>query len=163
MKKIILSFILMISVSFHTFSEEIYKSEEALALDGRTHYGLPIEDVRKLITYDDFAGEVIISAEHSDNLPGKYLMTFYEEFTRQLQRVLNEKDSIPEYKLQIRISNCRFGKTGYCGRENRTDIIIAAFKNGENHREMALERIEVIHPDKYMKTAEKAAVYLLKD
>jgi hypothetical protein len=122
--------------------------EKKFAMDGKTVYGEPIRERRTMLRHRKFYVEVIYSPMFSDmRLTGdgktNYMERFYKELARQVDLWL-QKSNWSKGSMKIVVSNCRFSKTGFCGRKNKNEVRIYTYKDGEKGPEVSID-----HKDLY--------------
>ena len=96
------------------------------SMDGKTPYGMEIEEIQKVVAKDDCIVELTYSKRFSDDIMNQYVESFYEELLQHTRDWLYARKTGNE-KIRIIISNCAFVKTGYCkktGKKRREDRFV---------------------------------------
>lgn len=94
-------------------------------LNGKTPYGLAIEDVKVLIQKDPVLVDLKYSAAYSDEL----LIENAEKFFSKLAGALKNKKYNGKKPLHIAVSYCRYGMYGYClDKQNIITVFISENK-----------------------------------
>ncbi len=122
-------------------------SIEKISMDGKTPYGVEIQQQRRILRRKSFTVEIIYSAVYSDDVFNEYMKSIYAELISAVQAKL-WKMKVPSGKRKIVISNCRFCKTGYCQRKNRKEIAFILL-NGERE----IKRTTLFQEDLFRKKA----------
>ncbi len=122
-------------------------------MDGKTPEGEIIPDELKKIKIGNTELEVIYSGAMSD-MPlsfyknDGYIKKFYASLINKSTARLTEAN-INGKNIKIIISNCRIGKTGLCGRTNRTDVKLTVYKNNEILDEIVLSHGNILGKNNY--------------
>ncbi len=130
-------------------------------MDGKTPEGEIIPDEIKKIKIRNTELEVLYSGAMSD-MPlsfyknDGYIKKFFASLINKSKERLTETNT-NEKNIKIIISNCRIGKTGLCGRMNRTDVKLTAYKNNEIFEEIVLSHGNILGRNNYS-TAAKVCV-----
>lgn len=100
-------------------------------MEGFTAYGQKIEEVCEIVRRENFLFELVYSASLSDDILDGEVKQLYENILTAVHaRVLKfPEGKVPVERLKIVISNCRFGKSGYCRRKNVREISLIIYKN----------------------------------
>jgi hypothetical protein len=136
--------------------------EELEALQGITHYGLPIREIKKTFHKKDTTLEIIYSKMLSDDNMDKYVKRFYDEFLRQIRAGFNRMPT-PAANMRIVISNCKFCMVGYCRKKNVKELSLVSYKNDKKDREIAFTHRDIIDRSQYKNLSIKAARLFLGD
>ena len=122
-------------------------------MDGKTPEGEIIPDELKKIKIRNTELEVLYSGAMSD-MPlsfyksDGYIKKFFSSLINISKERLSETNT-NEKNIKIIISNCRIGKTGLCGRTNRTDVKLTAYKNNEIIEEIVLSHGNILGRNNY--------------
>lgn len=127
------------SVSFKSSDGQVRR----INMDGKTPYGITIKGERKVLRRRNFLIELIYDAPLSDDLLEGPVKTFYNELEKELQRWMHT-NRLPRQLMKIQISNCRFGKTGFCRRENLKGLTLYIYRNNKRIREVHLDRSDIL-------------------
>lgn len=117
-------------------------------MDGKTPEGETIPDVVKKIKSRNTELEIIYSGAMSDMAlsfykDDGYIRKFYNSLVKISDSRLSEKKFAAE-NIKIIISNCRIGKTGYCGRMNRSDVKLSIYRDGKAIDEIILQHSNIL-------------------
>jgi hypothetical protein len=164
MKKIIL-IIAIITISaagaFSAKSDNAFEIKDAEKLEGITHYGMPIEEVKKSYKKDNAVLEIVYSKKLSDDNMDDYVKRFYDELLNQVEKWLYEK-KLPAPNMKIVISNCKFCKVGYCKKKNLKEVSLTSFINEKKKKQVVLNHIDIMDKNKYVDIARSAVVIFLE-
>ncbi|OHD67467.1 MAG: hypothetical protein A2W19_03305 [Spirochaetes bacterium RBG_16_49_21] len=133
---------------------------EPESISGITHYGMPIQEMKKTYRKQDAVLEVIYSKMLSDDNMDDYVKRFYDEFLHQIETWLYEKP-LPAPNMKIVISNCKFCKVGYCKKKNVTELRLVSYKNDKKDKEIAVTHRDIIDRSKYENLSRRAAILFL--
>lgn len=152
-----------IHIDYDSTTRYVYPDgrEKIISMDGKTPYGLKIDDLREVIRRKNFSVEVLYSADRSDEVVTPPMMKFYKEFIRETGSAMS-KNAKSLDAMKIVISHCRFCSTGYCRRKNRKEVSVTAFRNGGVHREVVLDYEDLLRRDGHIAEAKKAAAGIFR-
>ena len=131
------------------------------SLEGITHYGLQIEEIKKSYKKEDAVLEIVYSKTLSDDNMDAYVQQFYDELLHQIEKWLYE-NKLPAAKMKIVISNCKFCKIGYCKKKKVKEISLVSYKNEKKFKQVSFNHTEIIDRHKYVELAQSAVVDLLE-
>ena len=164
MKKILIIIIAFVAAAFawafSATSDNSFEIKDAEKLEGITHYGMPIQEMKKTYRKQDAVLEVIYSKMLSDDNMDDYVKRFYDEFLHQIETWLYEKP-LPAPNMKIVISNCKFCKVGYCKKKNVTELRLVSYKNDKKDKEIAVTHRDIIDRSKYENLSRRAAILFL--
>jgi hypothetical protein len=163
MKIIILSSILLILSSSNSFSAADTSSAQTdsfASQQGITHYGMPIEEIKKSYKQRDATLEVLYSKMLSDDSMDKYVKRFYDEFLRQIETWLYA-NTLPVQNMKIVISNCKFCYIGYCKKKKIKEVSMVSYKDDKRDKEIAFKHADIIDKSTYENSARSALVLFL--
>lgn len=155
---VLTAFSLTAAWSAETKSAPVIKT--AAALEGITHYGMPIQEILKSYTKDESSLQVIYSKSLSDDNMDKYVKRFYDEMLRQIEKWLYE-NKLPAKEMRIVISNCKFCMIGYCKRKKIKELDLVLYSNGKSAKHVALKHLDIIDKNKYIDVARSTVIILL--
>lgn len=130
------------------------------ALEGITHYGMPITEIMKKFACDDSVLEIVYSKNFSDDNMDDYVKNFYNELLRQTEKWLNENKLLHK-KTRIIISNCKFCKIGYCKKKNIKELCLILYTNEKRITQLAFKHTDILDKTKHMEMARSAVINLL--
>ncbi len=107
-------------------------------LNGKTPYGLAIENVKVLIQDDPIRVDLQYSAVYSDEL----LIENAEKFFSKLASVLKNKKYIGKKPVDIVVSYCRYGMYGYC-LDKQNVITVFITENKKITKKVSVSMIEL--------------------
>ncbi len=141
-------------------------NDKKFAMDGKTVYGEPIRERRTMLRHRKFYVEVIYSRMFSDmRLSGdgktNYMERFYKELARQVDHWLQESN-LSTGSMKIVVSNCRFSKTGFCGRKNRNEVRIYTYKDGKKGPEISIDHKDLYSKEKTVDVAKKTVLKVME-
>ncbi|MBN1495156.1 MAG: hypothetical protein JXA07_00205 [Spirochaetes bacterium] len=160
--KIPFLFIIMIislAPAFTAESPQKRTSTPLEQLEGITHYGMPIEEIRKKFHKDKDELEIIYSNTHSDDNMDDYVREFYDDLLREIEAWLY-KNSLPAREVKIIISNCKFCRIGYCLKKNRKELSLISYFNNKKVKEISYTHTDLIETGPNTNLA-RSAVHLL--
>lgn len=137
------------------------KSNTSAEFEGITHYGMAIDEIKKIYHKDTAVLEIIYSKTLSDDNMDNYVKRFYDEFLIQIQKWLYA-NALPAQNMKIVISNCKFCKIGYCKNKNVKGISLVSYKFDSKHRQVDCSHIDIIDQTKYIDIAKSAVITLLE-
>jgi len=135
-------------------------TQKVLCMDGLTPYGLSIKDHSKVIRRRGFTVEVVYSSRLSDNVLERGVKKFYDELVAQITRRVYA-GRVPNMRMRVVISNCRFCKTGYCRRKNRKEVTVTSFLGDKKDRELSIRHDDILVNSLCHDEASRAAERLL--
>jgi hypothetical protein len=130
------------------------------ALEGITHYGMPIQEILKSYRKDESVLNVVYSKTLSDDNMDDYVKRFYDEILHQMEIWLYTH-KLPAKDMRIVISNCKFCKIGYCKRKNIKELDLALYSNEKKIKHIAFKHIDIIDKEKYVDMARSAVIIFL--
>jgi hypothetical protein len=163
MKIIILLSILAIpslSNSFSAADNSSAQTDSFASQQGITHYGMPIEEIKKSYKQQDATLEVVYSKMLSDDSMDNYVKRFYDEFLRQLETWLYA-NTLPVQNMKIVISNCKFCTIGYCKKKNVKEVSLVSYRDDKKDKEIAFKHADIIDTSKYENSARSALTLFL--
>lgn len=137
------------------------KTVDMEKLHGITHYGMPIEEIKKKYVKEDRVLEIIYSKMHSDDNMDRYMKQFYDELLRQTEAWLY-KNELPSRNVRIVISNCKFCKVGYCKKKNRKEVRLVSFLDEKKFKSVAYTHSDIIDKSSSDDLARSAVFMLLE-
>jgi len=156
MKKIYILLLLVAAAGTLTAAALTYNSDGSITytsadgktrhvnMDGKTPYGVVIEDERRIMRRRNFTLELIYAGSLSDDLKEGALKTFFSELDAEFRRwIYNSK--LPRKKVKIMVSNCRFAKTGYCKRKSLRGITVYLFHKGKKVKAHSINRNDILN------------------
>lgn len=155
MKKILVLLLLTTAAGALTAAALTYNSDGSITftsadgktrhvnMDGKTPYGVVIEDERRIIRRRNFTLELVYAGSLSDDLKEGAIKTFFSELDAEFRHWIY-KNKLPRKKVKILVSNCRFGKTGYCKRKSLRGITVYLFHKGKEVKAHILTRNEIL-------------------
>jgi hypothetical protein len=153
MKKIVLIIIAIVTTgfagAFSAKSDNGFEIKDAEKLEGITHYGMPIEEIKKTYKKDNAVLEIVYSKMLSDDNMDDYVKRFYDELLTQVEKWLYEK-KLPAPNIKIVISNCKFCKVGYCKKKNLKEIKLVSYINEKMKAQIALNYSDIMDKNKYI-------------
>ncbi len=156
MKKIYLLLLLIAAVGTLAAGSLTYNSDGSITytsadgktrhvnMDGKTPYGVVIENERRIMQRRNFTLELIYAGSLSDDLKEGALKTFFSELETEFRRWLYNS-RLPRKKVKVMVSNCRFGKTGYCKRKSLQGITIYLFHKGKEVKAHSISRNDILN------------------
>ncbi|HDP79472.1 MAG TPA: hypothetical protein ENN21_01370 [Spirochaetes bacterium] len=129
----------------------IYRSpdgkEKTVSMDGKTPYGLAIEPVEKTLT----SGENVLVIRYNnmksdDILDGEY-KKFWDGLLSGAGKRISSRSSRSAFSGTIELSLCRFSRTGYCRRQNRTGLTAELYKGTAFLKSFTFSAPELRKPD----------------
>lgn len=123
-----------------------------ISMDGVTPFGVKIISEKRTINRKKIKVNVIYSAKMSDDIMSKYIKIFYEELVKHAHLIIN-KNKIKGKDIRIVLSNCRFGITGYCRRNNRKGLDIIGYKDGKKEKVISVKDSDIYNKKEYKKRA----------
>ncbi len=126
--------------------------EKFISMDGVTPFGIRIIGENRTIRRNKIRVDVIYSSEMSDDIMSKYIKNFYDEIANHAQKLVYQK-KIRGRNIRIVLSFCRFGKTGYCRRNNRKGLDVIGYRDGKKEKIIPVNDSELYNKDVYRKTA----------
>jgi hypothetical protein len=135
--------------AFSAKSDNSHEIKDADKLEGITHYGMPIEEIKKTYKKDNAVLEIVYSKMLSDDNMDDYVKRFYDELLTQVQKWLYEK-KLPANNMKIVISNCKFCKIGYCKKKNLKEIKLVSYINEKKKAQIALNHNDIMDKNKYI-------------
>jgi len=163
MKKIILIFAIITTSAAGAFSaksDNAFEIKDAEKLEGITHYGMPIEEVKKTYKKNNAVLEIVYSKMLSDDNMDDYVKRFYDELLNQVEKWLYEK-KLPAPNMKIVISNCKFCKVGYCKKKNLKEVSLISFIDEKKKKQVVLNHIDIMDKNKYVDIARSAVIIFL--
>lgn len=164
MKKNILIFALLVIA----LSNPLFHSNDASAeidnlaeQNGITHYGMPIEEIKKSYKQKDATLEIIYSKMLSDDNMDNYVKRFYDEFLRLIQTWLYT-NTLPASSMKIEISNCKFSRIGYCKKKNVKEVSLVLYRNDKKERGISFKHADLMDRSQYQLLAQRAISYFLE-
>ena len=130
------------------------------ALEGITHYGMPIEEITKKYGKDGSLLTIVYSKTLSDDNMDDYVKRFYEEILHQIEKWLYE-NKLPAKDMRIVISNCKFCKIGYCKRKNIKEFEMVLYSNEKKIKSLSFKYAEIFDKEKYIDMARSAVIIFL--
>jgi hypothetical protein len=152
--------IVLTNISFHSTNASS-QVDNLAEQNGITHYGMPIEEIKKTYKQKDATLEVIYSKMLSDDNMDNYVKRFYDEFLRLLETWLYT-NTLPASSLKIEISNCKFSKIGYCKKKNVKEVSLVLFKNDKKERGISFKHADLIDRSQYQLLAQRTIIYFLE-
>ncbi len=138
------------------------QGDDPSSLQGITHYGMPIKEIKKTFKLKDAILEVVYSKELSDDNMDKYVKRFFDELVRQIEK-WRHVGTLSSPNVRIVISNCKFCKIGYCKKKNIREISLVLYKNDSKDKEFAFGHAEVIDNSKYEALAKRVIDQFLRN
>jgi hypothetical protein len=129
-------------------------------LEGITHYGMPIDEIKKTYRKDDSVLEIVYSKIQSDDNMDDYVQRFYDELLRKTENWLYS-NSLPARNVRIVISNCKFCKVGYCKRKNVKEVSLVSYMNEKKMKQVSFSHNDIIETKKHDELAQSAITILL--
>lgn len=163
MKKIILIFAIITTSAAGAFSaksDNAFEIKNTEKLEGITHYGMPIEEVKKTYKINNAVLEIVYSKMLSDDNMDDYVKRFYDELLNQVEKWLYEK-KLPAPNMKIVISNCKFCKVGYCKKKNLKEVSLISFIDEKKKKQVVLNHIDIMDKNKYVDIARSAVIIFL--
>lgn len=170
MKKILLILVLLSTMALYgsiTYNPDgtvtiiSARNKKTISMEGKTVYGKPIREQRRMLKRKSFYVEVIYSSLFSDmplRLEGKsnFVERFYRELVKQCDRWM-QSHRVPKGKMTIVLSNCRFSKTGFCRRKNKNELRLYTYMNGKKGKELSLRHSDLISMESSLEKARTTA------
>jgi hypothetical protein len=163
MKKILFLLLFICLTAVWTFSIHSRNASGAVnpeSLEGMTHYGMPIDEVKKSYKKNDAILEIIYSKSLSDDNMDEYVLRFYNELLNQIEKWLYT-NALPVKNMKIVISNCKFCKVGYCKKKNIKEVRLVSYKNDMRDKQTAFTHFELLDRTKYIELAQSVVTVLL--
>jgi hypothetical protein len=126
--------------------------EKFISMDGVTPFGVKILTENKTIRRNNIQVAIIYSSKMSDDIMNKYVKNFYDELANHAHLVVYKK-KIKGKVIKIVLSNCRFGRTGYCRRNNRKGLNIIGYRDGKKEKVIPVKESDIYDKKKYQKRA----------
>jgi hypothetical protein len=130
------------------------------SLEGITHYGMPIDEVKKSYIKNDAKLEIIYSKSLSDDNMDEYVLRFYNELLNQIERWLYT-NTLPVKNMRIVISNCKFCKVGYCKKKNVKEVRLVSYKYDIQDKQTSFTHADLLEGTRYVELAQSAITVLL--
>ena len=130
------------------------------SFDGLTPYGTKIKSESTTIRRKNFSIQIIYSKKMSDDNMSKYMKAFYSELKSQVHRFVYST-RVKNERIKLVISNCRFGKTGYCKRQNKKELSLIVFKDNKKMSEMIIQSTKLLNYKNHIDICRKAINKLL--
>ncbi len=130
-------------------------------LEGITHYGMPIEEIRKKYHKDDAALEIVYSKTLSDDNMDDYVQRFYDELLQEIQNWLYT-NRLPARDVRIVISNCKFCKVGYCKSKGTREVTLTSYMNSKKKKQVSFSHDKLIEKKPHEALARSAVQVLLE-
>ncbi len=86
---------------------------------------------------------------------------FYQELRASLQSWVNASNPA-EDRMRLVISNCRFGRTGYCRRNRKSGITMSLYRGEKKLKELNFRYEEILNREKIRALALKAVDDIIK-
>lgn len=135
-------------------------TEKKISMDGKTPYGMEIEEEKKSIRRKNFTVEIIYSKMLSDDSMDRYVKRFFNEFEVQAhKKIFSIK--VPTGKMKLIISYCKYCKTGHCKRVNKKGLKIIAYLNEKKIKELSFPLDDIISKNNFQLSARKAVDHFL--
>ena len=119
------------------------RSERIISMDGKTPYGMDVQEERRVLQRKYFVVELIYSAALSDDSMDDYFKAFFKELEAQIDRWMFNHNLTRE-KVRIVVSNCRFCKTGFCRRKNIKEVSVILFRDDTEDKKVSFRLDEII-------------------
>jgi hypothetical protein len=132
-----------------------------VSMDGKTPYGDVIGEVRNTVGKKDFILEMVYSPALSDDILDGNMKLFYQELRASLQSWVNASNPA-EDRMRLVISNCRFGRTGYCRRNRKSGITMSLYRGEKKLKELNFRYEEILNREKIRALALKAVDDIIK-
>ncbi|MBP7734787.1 MAG: hypothetical protein KA369_02315 [Spirochaetes bacterium] len=164
MKKILILSSFVIFSSAAIFSADVKSPAEIKnleALEGITHYGMPISEIIKKYENNGSLVEIVYSKNLSDDNMDEYIKNFYDVLLRQTEKWLYE-NKLPYKNMRIVISNCKFCKIGYCKKKNIKELRLVSYNNEKMIKELAIKHSDILDKTKHAEMAQSAVITLLE-
>jgi hypothetical protein len=126
--------------------------EKFISMDGFTPFGVKIISENRTIRRNKIRVNIIYSAEMSDDIMSKYVKKFYDELANHAQLIVYKK-KIKGREIKIVLSNCRFGRTGYCRRNNRKGLDVIGYRDGKKEKVISVKESDIYDKKEYQKRA----------
>ncbi len=126
--------------------------EKLISMDGVTPFGVKIMRENRTIRRNKIQVHIIYSAEMSDDIMSKYVKNFYDELAKHAHLIVYKK-KVRGREIKIVLSNCRFGRTGYCRRNNRKGLDIIGYRDGKKEKVISVKESDIYDKKKYQKAA----------
>jgi hypothetical protein len=126
--------------------------EKFISMDGVTPFGVKILTENKSIRRNKIRVDIVYSAKMSDDIMNKYVKNFYDELANYAHLIVYKK-KIRGKVIKIVLSNCRFGRTGYCRRNNRKGLDIIGYRDGKKEKVISVKESDIYDKEKYQKRA----------
>ena len=146
MKKAILIIAVAVLFSMPVHSAGIHSGGKAVdmeKLEGITHYGMPIEEIKKKYVKDERVLEIIYSKMRSDDNMDNFVEQFYDDLLRETENWLYN-NTLPSRNVRIVISNCKFCKVGFCKRKNKKEVQLVSYLNDKKFKSVAYNHSDII-------------------
>jgi hypothetical protein len=149
-----------VTMAFSAKSDNGFEIKDTEKLEGITHYGMPIGEVKKTYKKDNAVLQIVYSKMLSDDNMDDYVKRFYDELLSQVEKWLYEK-KLPSPNMKIVISNCKFCKVGYCKKKNLKEISLVSYSNEIKKKRIALKHIDIMDKNKYVDIARSVVINFL--
>jgi hypothetical protein len=154
---VLLSFILISAGKNSTVPEK-----RPASTIGITHYGMPIEEIKKTYRKDDSVLEIIYSKTLSDDNMDDYIKRYYDELLNMIQNFLYA-NKFPHQNMKIIISNCKFCKIGYCKDKNIKEVNLTFYVDDKKVKSLSFKHIDIIDKKKYQEIARSTVTNFFED
>jgi len=134
--------------------------KKTVQMDGFTPYGVKIPEVKKTVRRRNCTVELIYSKIYSDDTMNGFIKKYFDATVTQLERWMYN-NRVPNCKMKMIISNCRFAKTGYCRRKNKVEISVILYKNDKKEKEFNFSHDDLLKKDVFKNTAVKTVDTLM--
>lgn len=129
---------------------------KTVSMDGKTPYGIKIKKKLRGLKIKDLVVVVYYSPKLSDNNMTKYSQKLYDAVIAASYNWMKQNKKL-ERRVDIKISNCRFARTGYCKRKGKKEIEVISYIHGKKHKSYALSH-EIIFKNKNIHVVAKKIV-----
>ena len=162
MKQIILTILFAcIAAAVPAAGADPYESIPNLeSLKGVTHYGMPIEEIKRSFRKGNGTLEIVYAKDLSDDNMDKYLQRFYDEFLRRVEQRLYDK-KLPAKEVRIVISNCKFCKVGYCKIKNVKEVVLTSYRDNVEYKKMSFTHHAILESDEVTRLSKEAVSFLI--
>lgn len=130
--------------------------------DGLTPYGTKVKKEFLILKNKENVVTIIYSSKMSDNNMSKPMKNFFYELRVQTNNWLNS-ENLDNCKIKIVISNCRFGKTGFCKRKKRKNISITAYQNKNKISKVFIKSKSILNNKNHISLSKKIIKLLLNN